>query len=159
MCRLCGLPYNFKIFCARAKKIKTRSVGLSFRQVSQPLLSELVVFVCLSTGQNLLSSVGLKSCRVKVALSSNSIAHNGLPLAAVGDFEKLNCQQSTKVDRSTALQLTTSAPIAANGCYAVGFLFLSVVSLSITTICPRLNWRTLYCPVATIHATVALFWL
>jgi hypothetical protein len=29
------------------------------------------------------------------------VAHNGLPLAAVGDFEKLNCQLSTIVDRST----------------------------------------------------------
>jgi len=47
-----------------------------------------------------------------------------LPLAAVGDFGALHCQPSTNVDRSTALDLTTSAPIAANGCYAVGFLVL-----------------------------------
>jgi hypothetical protein len=50
-------------------------------------------------------------------------AYNVLPLAAVGDFEALHCQPSTNFDRSTALDLTTSAPIAANGCYAVGFLF------------------------------------
>jgi hypothetical protein len=47
---------------------------------------------------------------------SNVIAHNVLPLAAVGDFEAFHCQPSTNVDRSTALDLTTSAPIAANGC-------------------------------------------
>ena len=41
---------------------------------------------------------------------------DGLPLAAVGDFGALHCQPSTNVDRSTALDLTTSAPIAANGC-------------------------------------------
>jgi len=41
---------------------------------------------------------------------------NVLPLAAVGDFGALHCQPSTNVDRSTALDLTTSAPIAANGC-------------------------------------------
>ena len=41
---------------------------------------------------------------------------NGLPLAAVGDFGALHFQLSTNVDRSTALDLTTSAPIAANGC-------------------------------------------
>jgi len=44
------------------------------------------------------------------------MTHNGLPLAAVGDFEVLHCQPSTNVGRSTALDLTTSAPIAANGC-------------------------------------------
>jgi hypothetical protein len=47
---------------------------------------------------------------------SSNIAGNGLPLAAVGDFGALHCQPSTNVDRSTALDLTTSAPIAANGC-------------------------------------------
>jgi len=41
---------------------------------------------------------------------------NVLPLAAVGDFGALHCQPSTNVDRSTALDLTTSPPIAANGC-------------------------------------------
>ncbi len=46
---------------------------------------------------------------------------NGLPLAAVGDFGALHCQPSTNVDRSTALDLTTSAPIAANGCYGLAF--------------------------------------
>jgi len=33
-----------------------------------------------------------------------------------GDFGALHCQPSINVDRSTALDLTTSAPIAANGC-------------------------------------------
>ncbi|MCZ2131505.1 MAG: hypothetical protein LC109_14725, partial [Bacteroidia bacterium] len=53
------------------------------------------------------------------------VAYNGLPLAAVGDFGALHCHPSTNFDRSTALDLTTTAPIAANGCYAVGFLFSS----------------------------------
>jgi len=44
---------------------------------------------------------------------------NGLPFAAVGDFGALHCQPSTNVDRSTELDLTTSAPIAANGCYGL----------------------------------------
>jgi hypothetical protein len=44
------------------------------------------------------------------------ITANVLPLAAVGDFGALHCQPSTNVDRSTALDLTTLAPIAANGC-------------------------------------------
>jgi len=47
---------------------------------------------------------------------SVKVADNGLPLAAVGDFGALHCQPSTNVDRNTALDLTTSAPIAANGC-------------------------------------------
>jgi len=44
------------------------------------------------------------------------VAYNVLPLAAVGDFGTLHCQPSTNVDRSTELELTTSAPIAVNGC-------------------------------------------
>src|SRR5690606_35584127 len=39
------------------------------------------------------------------------IGANVLPLAAVGDFGALHCQPSTNVDRSTALDLTTSAPL------------------------------------------------
>jgi len=49
-------------------------------------------------------------------MSSFKIGANGLPLAAVGDFGALHCQPSKNVDRSTAFDLTTSAPIAANGC-------------------------------------------
>jgi len=45
-----------------------------------------------------------------------TLAGNGLALGAVADFGALHCQPSTNVDRSTALDLTTSAPIAANGC-------------------------------------------
>jgi len=44
------------------------------------------------------------------------LAYNVLALAAVGDFGALHCQPSTNVDRSIELDLTTSAPIAANGC-------------------------------------------
>jgi hypothetical protein len=47
---------------------------------------------------------------------SVKMAYNVLALAAVGDFGALHCQPSTNVDRSTALDLTTSTPIAANGC-------------------------------------------
>jgi len=32
-----------------------------------------------------------------------TLAGNGLPLAAVGDFGALHCQPNTNVDRSTAL--------------------------------------------------------
>jgi len=39
-----------------------------------------------------------------------------LQLPEGGDFEALHFQPSTNFDRSTALALTTSAPIAANGC-------------------------------------------
>jgi len=45
------------------------------------------------------------------------LGDNILQLQEVGDFEALDCQSSTNFDRSTALDLTTSAPIAANGCY------------------------------------------
>jgi len=41
---------------------------------------------------------------------------NDWPLAAVGDLEAFHCPLSINVYRSTALQLTTLAPIAANGC-------------------------------------------
>jgi len=44
------------------------------------------------------------------------LAYNVLALGAVADFGTLHCQPSTNVDRSTALDLTMSAPIAANGC-------------------------------------------
>lgn len=61
------------------------------------------------------SIVKLLHCR------SGRVAYNVLALAAVGDFGALHCQLSTNVDRSTALDLTTSAPIAANGCYKLAF--------------------------------------
>lgn len=54
-------------------------------------------------------------CRLCVVILQ--FAANVLPLAAVGDFGALHCQPSTNFDRSTALDLTTSAPIAANGCW------------------------------------------
>jgi hypothetical protein len=57
------------------------------------------------------------------------VSSNGLRLAAVGDFEKLNCQPSTNVDRSNALQLTTPDPIAANCCYRQPFLSVRYVVL------------------------------
>ena len=56
-----------------------------------------------------------------------NIAANVLPLAAVGDFGALHCQPSTNVDRSTALDLTTSAPIAANGSYVCILVILQLI--------------------------------
>lgn len=50
MCRLRAAKEFQNILCG-GKKIKTRSVGLSCRQVNQPKLSEMVVFICLSIGQ------------------------------------------------------------------------------------------------------------
>ena len=88
-----------------------------------------------------------------------TVAHNVLQLPEGGDFEALHCQPSTNFDRSTKLDYTTEPPLLGRCCYAVGFLFLSVASLSITAICPCLNGRTFYCPVTTINATVTLFWL
>ena len=49
-------------------------------------------------------------------VSCPAMTANVLQLPEGGDFEALHCQPSTNVDRSTALDLTTSAPIAANGC-------------------------------------------
>jgi len=60
-------------------------------------------------------------------VSSFRVAGNVLRLGVVGDFGALHCQPSTNVDRSTALDLTTSAPIAANGCYAQGFIVVCVL--------------------------------
>ena len=57
----------------------------------------------------------MKQCR--------SIATNGKVLCAVGDFENETFSLPQKSDRSTNVQLTTSAPIAQNTCYAFGLLF------------------------------------
>jgi hypothetical protein len=54
-------------------------------------------------------------CFVDVVWSAG-VAPNVLALGAVADFGAFHCQPSTNVDRSTALDLTTSTPIAANGC-------------------------------------------
>jgi hypothetical protein len=51
-----------------------------------------------------------------VVVSSFTLAANVLQLPEGGDFGALHCQPSKNVDSSTALDLTTSAPIAANGC-------------------------------------------
>ena len=37
-------------------------------------------------------------------VSSATLAHNGLRVAAVGEFGALNCQHGQKFDRSTQLQ-------------------------------------------------------
>jgi hypothetical protein len=54
---------------------------------------------------------------------------NVLPLAAVGDFEKLNCQPSMNVDRNTALQLTTSAPHYGKRLLAAGVLYFAFIKV------------------------------
>src|SRR5690554_6638684 len=53
------------------------------------------------------------------------LAENGLPLAAVGDFEALHCQPSTNFDRSTKLDLITEPPLLGRCCYAQHFIFSS----------------------------------
>jgi hypothetical protein len=87
------------------------------------------------------------------------ISSNGLQLPEGGDFEALHFQLSTNFDRSTKLDLTTEPPLLGSCCYAVGFLFLSVVALLFTAICPCLDGWAFYCPVTTINTTVTLFWL
>ena len=49
-----------------------------------------------------------------------TIAHNGISLAAGGDFGAVNCQHSMNLNRSTKLDLTTLPPLAANECYRFG---------------------------------------
>jgi len=44
------------------------------------------------------------------------IAATGFGLTKGVDFGALHCQRSRNVDRGIALDLTMSAPIAANGC-------------------------------------------
>src|SRR5690606_38415624 len=63
----------------------------------------------------------LNIMRLPVSGAVFSITANVLPLAAVGGFGALHCQPSTNVDRSTALDLTTSAPIAASGWWVLAF--------------------------------------
>ena len=67
-------------------------------------------------------SMSALSCRF-------TLAANGLPLAAVGDFGELNCQLSTNFDRCTELQLSTLAPIVASGCWVLAFLYFSCIAL------------------------------
>jgi len=62
-----------------------------------------------------------------------TILPNGLPLAAVGGFGALHCQPRTNIDRSTALDLTTSAPIAANGCYVALFSSIGIIKSSVSS--------------------------
>ena len=53
------------------------------------------------------------------------LAHNGLPLKVVGDFEALNCLPPLNLNLSTKLHLTTEPPISCRCCYA--FVVLSIV--------------------------------
>ena len=89
---------------------------------------------------------------------SVSIATNVFGLCVRAGFGAQNCQPALHLIRSTKLQVCTSPRLTQNPCYAVGFLFRSVVSLSITATCSCLNGWTFYCPVATINTTVALQW-
>jgi len=92
-------------------------------------------------------------------LGRPTITANVLQLQEVGDFGDENCLPPLNLIRSTKLHLPIVPPISCRCCYAVGFLFLSVVSLSFTAIWPSLDWWAFYCPVTTINTTVALFWL
>jgi len=85
-----------------------RSVGFCVGQ-SQMCLNVRWVFFFVLMQQKFL-------CHSVVGFCLFTMNGNVLALAAVGDFGALHCQPSTNVDRSTALYLTTSAPIAANGC-------------------------------------------
>jgi hypothetical protein len=60
---------------------------------------------------------------------SFTVSANVLALGEEADFEALNCQPSSKVDTRQNVQLTTEPAFLPNACYAVGFLFLSSVSL------------------------------
>jgi hypothetical protein len=53
---------------------------------------------------------------IEVEAVSNSISANVFGLCVRTGFGALHYQPSTNVDRSTALDITTSAPIVANGC-------------------------------------------
>jgi len=46
-----------------------------------------------------------------------TLTHNGLRVAAVGDFGALHCQPAQKFDSSTKLQVYTSPPIEATRCW------------------------------------------
>lgn len=73
-------------------------------------------------------------------VSSFKLPHNGLRVAAVGDFGALHCQPAQKFDRSTQLQVCTSPPIEATRCYAFALLFQSSVLLSVRVGLGVLAW-------------------
>src|SRR5690625_668923 len=81
-----------------------------------------------------------KYCRICSIYLSNCLwcrfclTANGLQLQEVGDFGDENCLPPLNLIRSTKLHLPIVPPISCRCCYAVGFLFLSVVSLSFTAI-------------------------
>ncbi len=68
-------------------------------------------------------------CILSFCWLSVNIATNVSGLASVGDFGALHCQPSTNVDRSTSLDLTTSAPIAANGCWSLALFYFCLTPL------------------------------
>ncbi len=103
---------QFKIFCAVGKKIKHSRVGNECRLTRCPFV---ISFLCLWSPVKIVY-FSIYFSRFVVVVSFFTLAGNVLPLAAVGDFGALHCQPSTSFDSSTALDLTTSAPIAANGC-------------------------------------------
>jgi len=63
---------------------------------------------------------------------SSLVAHNGLQLQEVGDFEAQNCLPPQNLIRSTKLHLTTEPPISCRCCYRLAFF--SVCSYLL--ICP-----------------------
>src|SRR5699024_10731777 len=111
------------------------------------IFSFISVFLCLqliiiSPKINIQSSFFFIYQCLTVMLVSFTIPANVLQLPEGGDFGALHCQPSTNFDRSTKPDLTIEPPLLGRCCYAVGFLFLSVVSFSFTAICPGLDWWT-----------------
>ena len=62
---------------------------------------------------------------------SVKVAHNGLQLQEVGDFEALNCLPPLNLIRSTKLHLTTEPPIFCRCCYLLVFFFRSFRSVCV----------------------------
>jgi hypothetical protein len=108
-----GLQQNCRVALVRLGKIKCAA------KVGRLMGGFAALFILRRDSQTALPKIALPVgfvWQLIVARSVFRVADNGLPLAAVGDFGALHCQPSTNVDRSTALDLTTSAPIVANGC-------------------------------------------
>src|SRR5699024_8985573 len=87
------------------------------------------------------------------------IGYNGLRLCDVAAFLHKSSIELLMLNLAQMFHSSTSPAILQNRCYAVGFRFQSVLSLSLTAICPGLNGWTFHCSIATKYTTVALFWL
>src|SRR5690606_16585478 len=84
--------------------------------------------------------VGLYILTLYLSLSFFKMPYNVPQLQEVGDFGDENCLPPLNLIRSTKLHLPIVPPISCRCCYAVGFLILSVVSLSFTAICQSMDF-------------------